>query len=30
MLYVMKCDTVREQDRLDARMRRERFGAEVD
>ena len=30
MLYVMKRDTVREQDRLDARMLRERFGAEVD
>jgi len=30
MLYVMKRDTVREQDRLDARMLRERFGDEVD
>jgi hypothetical protein len=30
MLYAMKRDTVREQDRLDARMLRERFGSEVD
>lgn len=30
MLYVMKRDTVREQDRLDARMLRERFGDKVD
>jgi hypothetical protein len=30
MLYVMKRDKVREQDRLDARMLRERFGDEVD
>jgi hypothetical protein len=30
MLYAMKRDTVREQDRLDARMLRERFGLEVD
>jgi hypothetical protein len=30
MLYVMKRDTVREQDRLDARMLRERFGLEAD
>jgi hypothetical protein len=30
MLYAMKRDTVREQDRLDARMLRERFGGEVD
>lgn len=30
MLYAMKRDTVREQDRLDARMLRERFGDEVD
>ncbi len=30
MLYVMKRDTVREQDRLDARMLKERFGLEVD
>jgi hypothetical protein len=30
MLYVMKRDTVREQDRLDARMLRERFDLEAD
>lgn len=30
ILYAMKRDTVREQDRLDARMLRERFGDEVD
>ena len=30
MLYRMKRDTVREQDKVDARMLRERFGSEVD
>ena len=30
MLYAMKRDTVREQDRLDAQMLRQRFAGEVD